>query len=64
MLIALLVLPLYVPTLVFGIAAIEATLFTPDGGAAALLILAAISVFSLVIAPFGAAAALRVHAGA
>ena len=63
LLIALLVLPLYVPTLVFGISAIDAGLLTPGGNAAPLLILAAISLLSLVLAPVAAAAALRVHSG-
>ena len=63
LLIALLVLPLYVPTLVFGVSAIDASLLTPGGAVAPLLILAAISLFSLVISPLAAAAALRVHGG-
>jgi len=58
LLIALLVLPLYVPTLVFGIAAISATL-GPDDAAAPFLILTAISLGSMVLGPLAAAAALR-----
>lgn len=63
LLIALLVLPLYVPTLVFAVASVDATLLTASGGSAALLILAAISLSTLILAPIAAAAALRVHAG-
>jgi len=58
LLIALLVLPLYVPTLVFGIAAISAML-GPDDVAAPLLILTAISLGATVLGPVAAAAALR-----
>jgi heme exporter protein B len=60
LLISLLVLPLYVPTLIYGVAALD-----PAQGATAdaLLRLAALSLFSLVIAPFAAAAALRVTGG-
>jgi heme exporter protein B len=63
LLIALLVLPLYVPTLIFGISAINALLLGPAGGGASLLILAALSLASLVLAPIAAAAALRAQLG-
>lgn len=60
LLVALLVLPLYIPTLVFGVSAIAAALTGPPGSALSpLLILAAISLTSLVLAPLAAAAALR-----
>ncbi len=59
LLIALLVLPLYIPTLIFGIGAIDALLLGPSGGSASLLILAALSLASLVLGPIAAAAALR-----
>jgi len=59
LLIALLVLPLYVPVLVFGISAADVSLLPGGGVDAARLILAALSLFSLVLAPFAAAAALR-----
>jgi len=58
LLMALLMLPLFVPTLLFGIEAIRAS----DPKAAALapfLILCAISLATLVLAPIAAAAALR-----
>ena len=58
LLIALLVLPLYVPTLVFGIASISAML-GPDDMAAPFLILTAISMGAIVLGPVAAAAALR-----
>jgi heme exporter protein B len=57
-LIALLMLPLYVPTLLFGIEAISAAL-TNSGFMPAFLILVAISLASLVLAPLAAALALR-----
>lgn len=59
LLLALLVLPLYIPTLIFGIAAISAATGGPSGFQASFLILAAISLFSLVIGPVAAAAAIR-----
>ncbi|NOU05257.1 MAG: heme exporter protein CcmB [Hyphomicrobiaceae bacterium] len=58
---AVLVLPLYVPTLIFGVAAVDAALTSPTGAIPALLILAAISIAAAVLAPFAAAAALRVQ---
>jgi heme exporter protein B len=63
LLIALLVLPLYIPTMIFGIGAISALLLGPDGGSASLLILAAISLGAMVIGPIAAAAALRAQLG-
>ncbi len=61
-LIALLVLPLFIPTLIFGIAAITAAVIGPTGAALSpTLILAAISLASLVIAPVATAAALRIQ---
>jgi heme exporter protein B len=60
LLLALLVLPLYVPTLIFGIAAISGALMGPAGGGdAAFLILCAISLASVVLGPVAAATALR-----
>ncbi len=58
LLLTLLMLPLFVPTLVFGIEAVRAA--TVQGEALpSLLILGAISLASLVLAPLAAAAALR-----
>lgn len=58
-LVALLALPLYVPTLIFGVTSVEAGQTSPSGATAPLLILAAISVAASALAPFAAAAALR-----
>jgi heme exporter protein B len=60
LLIALLVLPLYVPTLIFGMAAIGA-LLGPGGVTSPLLILTALSLFAVVLGPIAAAAALRLQ---
>ena len=54
LLLALLMLPLFVPTLMFGIEAIRATATAPP-----FLMLCAISLATLVLAPIAAAAALR-----
>ena len=58
-LLALLVLPLYIPVLIFGAGAVEATV-SGLGGQSHLSMLAAILVASLVLAPLATAAALRV----
>jgi heme exporter protein B len=60
LLIALLVLPLYVPTLVFGMGALSA-LLGPGGFAQPFLILTALSLVAVVLGPIAAAAALRVQ---
>jgi heme exporter protein B len=59
MLLALLMLPLFVPTLSFGIAAVTAALLDADGFLASFLMLLAVSLASIVLAPLAAAAALR-----
>jgi heme exporter protein B len=61
LLLALLVLPLYVPTLIFGISAISQATLGLDGFEASLLILTAISLASMVLAPVAAAGALRLQ---
>jgi heme exporter protein B len=58
-LIALLMLPLFVPTLVFGIEAARGWALDADTFLPSLLILSAISLAALVLAPLAAAAALR-----
>jgi heme exporter protein B len=58
-LLALLVLPLYIPVLIFGAGAVEATV-SGLGGQSHLSMLAAILVASLALAPLATAAALRV----
>ena len=59
LLVSLLVLPLYVPVLIFGVSASSATSAGPDIATPSLLILAALALASLVLAPLAAAAALR-----
>jgi heme exporter protein B len=61
LLIALLVLPFYVPTLIFGISAISAVVTPPGSLGASFLILVAISLASLVVGPIATAAALRMQ---
>ena len=61
LLLALLVLPFYIPTLIFGITAISAALMSPEGFTASFLILAAISLVAMVLGPLAAAASLRQH---
>jgi len=61
LLLALLVLPLYVPTLIYGITAISSALTAPDAFVPSLLILTALSLGSLVLGPIAAAAALRIQ---
>jgi heme exporter protein B len=59
LLIALLVLPLYVPVLIFGVAAVTPFVTGPNSLWAPLLMLAALSLASIVLAPLACAAALR-----
>jgi len=61
LLLALLVLPLYIPTLIFGISAVSAATGGPSGFGASFLILSAISLGALVGGPVAAAAALRLQ---
>lgn len=61
MLIALLVLPLYVPALIFGISAVAAVVTPPGSFGASFLMLAATSLASLVLGPIAAAAAIRMQ---
>jgi heme exporter protein B len=55
------VLPLYVPTLIFGISAMSSAALGLDGFEASFLILCAISLASVVLGPLAAAAALRLQ---
>ena len=57
-LLALLVLPLYIPVLIFGVGAVEGEVMGL-GGRPQLLILAAMLLAALALAPFATAAALR-----
>ena len=58
LLMALLVLPLYIPVLIFGVAAVEGQMLGL-GGTAPLLILGAMLLLAVALAPFATAAALR-----
>ena len=58
-LISLLVLPLYVPVLILGAGAVEATA-AGIGGAAHLMLLAALTLFAVVLTPWAVSAALRI----
>jgi heme exporter protein B len=58
---AVLVLPLYIPTLIFAISAVAAVVSPPGSAGASLLLLLAMSLASLVLGPVAAAAALRAH---
>ncbi len=61
LLLSILVLPLYLPTLIFGARAVERALVSLDP-APALALTGAISLLSAALAPFAAAAALRMNA--
>ena len=63
LLIALLVLPLYVPTLIFGVSTISAAVLATGSVTAPLLVLAAVSLVAMVIGPVAAAAAIRAQLG-
>ena len=58
-LLAVLVLPLSIPVLIFGVAASNAAVLEPAGFGAPLSILCALSLAGLVIGPLAAAASLR-----
>ncbi|MEM0922648.1 MAG: heme exporter protein CcmB [Pseudomonadota bacterium] len=60
LLLSILVLPLYIPTLVFGARAVELARVDLDP-VPTLLLTAAISLFAAALAPFAAAAALRIN---
>jgi len=59
LLVSILVLPLYVPVLIFGLSASQGPASGPEIATAALLILTAITLVSLVVSPLASAAALR-----
>lgn len=61
LLIALLVLPLFIPTLIFGISTVSAIVLTTGGSTSAFMILSAITLGSLVLGPVAAATALRMQ---
>jgi heme exporter protein B len=59
LLLALLVLPLYVPVLILGVATASAAIVGPASPWPPLLMLCALSLASIVLAPIAASAALR-----
>lgn len=61
LLLSVLVLPLYLPTLIFGARAVERALMALDP-APVLALLAAVSLLAAALSPFAAAAALRMNA--
>ncbi len=61
LLVSLLVLPLYVPVMIFGISASSAGIAGLDVSSAAMGILSGIILIILVVAPFGSGAALRTY---
>lgn len=63
LLLSLLVLPLYIPTLIFGISAISAVVLKSGSVEASFLILTSISLASLVVGPIASAAAIRAQLG-
>jgi heme exporter protein B len=60
LLVSLLILPLYVPVLIFGVAATTAVM-GPTSSTPALIVLCAITIMSLVVAPWASAAALKAY---
>jgi heme exporter protein B len=60
LLISLLVMPFYVPVMIFGISATSG-FTTPGGPAPSLLVLLALTLLSSVVGPWASAAALRVY---
>lgn len=61
LLLALLVLPLYVPILVFGVSTMNAVITGPAPFLSSYLILCALTLATVVLAPIAAAAALRLN---
>jgi heme exporter protein B len=59
LLLGLLVLPLYVPVLIFGVSTVSAAIVGPGSPWPPFLMLCALSLASIVLAPIAAAAALR-----
>lgn len=61
LLLSLLILPLYVPILIFGVSSVMAVITGPSSFAASFMILSAISLAAIVLAPWAAGAALRMQ---
>jgi heme exporter protein B len=60
LLVSLLILPLYVPVLVFGVSATTAAT-GPEGSSSSLLVMTALVLVTLVVQPWASAAALRAY---
>lgn len=63
LLLPLIIMPLYVPILIFGVSAIDAIVTGPGSFTAPFSILCALTIASIVLAPLGTAAALRLNLG-
>ena len=61
LLLPLIILPLYIPILIFGVSAIDAVVTGPGSFATPFSILCALTLASVVLAPLGTAAALRLN---
>ncbi len=61
LLISLLILPLYIPLMIFGVSASAGDVSGPDTSSASFLILTAIVLVAVVVSPVASAAALRAH---
>ncbi len=59
--ITLLILPLYIPILIFGVIATNNMIYQTENAYTSLLILSGITLIALLIAPFAAAAALKAN---
>ena len=59
MLVAIMVMPLYLPTLIYGVTCVSTALTPPGSPWPSFLLLSAISLASMVLGPWAAAAALR-----
>jgi heme exporter protein B len=61
LLLPLIILPLYIPILIFGVSSVDAVVTGPGDFAAPFSILCALTLASIVLAPLGTAAALRLN---
>ncbi len=61
LLMSLLILPLYIPTLIFGVSAVNAVIIGPAPFGTSFMILVALSLATIVLSPIAAAAAIRVN---
>ncbi len=61
LLLPLIILPLYIPILIFGVSSVDAVVTGPGNFASPFFILCALTLASIVLAPLGTAAALRLN---